>query len=86
MLLLALLLGIFLCHLPNQERKILLSAMSVLGTEMKHLNSNEKNNSIVTAKVLSLAIILVVAIGVSTAPLTALVSRFGGGVDPGGEQ
>ena len=51
-------------------------------------NNNKKNNSIVTAaKVLSLATILVVAIGVTTmAPLTALASRFGGGeegfVDP----
>jgi hypothetical protein len=56
----------------------------MLGTEMKHnLNSNKKkNNSIVTtaAKVLSLATILVVAIGVTAmAPLTALGSRFGGG-------
>jgi hypothetical protein len=47
---------------------------------MEH-NLNIKNNSIVTAtKVLSLAAILVVAIGVSTmAPLTALATRLGGG-------
>jgi hypothetical protein len=44
---------------------------------MKHLNNNKKkNNSIVTAaKVFVLAIILLVAIGVSTTPLTALGSR-----------
>ena len=44
-------------------------------------NNNKKNNSIVTAaKVLSLATILVVAIGVTTmAPLTAQASRTGGG-------
>jgi hypothetical protein len=50
---------------------------------MKYLNSNKKkkNNSEATAaKVLSLATILVFAIGVSTmAPLTALGSRSGGG-------
>jgi hypothetical protein len=47
---------------------------------MSHLNSNKKNNTIVTAaKVFSLAIILVVAIGVTSAPLTALGSRLGGG-------
>jgi hypothetical protein len=57
---------------------------------MKHnLNKSnkKKNNSIVTAtaKVFSLATILVVAaIGVSTmAPLTALASRFGGGEETG---
>jgi hypothetical protein len=50
----------------------------VLGSEMSHLNSNKKNNTIVTtAKVFSLAIILVVAIGVTSAPLTALGSRLG---------
>jgi hypothetical protein len=47
----------------------------MLGTEMKHVNK-KKNNSILTAtaKVFSLATILVVAIGVVTAstPLTAL--------------
>jgi hypothetical protein len=47
---------------------------------MRH-NFSNRNNSIVTAtKVLSLAAILVVAIGVSTmAPLTALATRLGGG-------
>ncbi|MDQ3968280.1 MAG: hypothetical protein M3275_07800 [Thermoproteota archaeon] len=45
---------------------------------MKHNLNNKKNNSIVTtAKVFSLATILVVALGVST-PLTALGSRLGG--------
>ncbi|MDQ3882634.1 MAG: hypothetical protein M3243_01095 [Thermoproteota archaeon] len=55
----------------------------VLGTEMKHNNLNNKNksknNTIVTAaKVFSLATILVVAVGVSTAPLTALGAISGG--------
>jgi hypothetical protein len=51
---------------------------------MTHLNNKKRNNAIVTtAKVLSLATILVVAIGVTImAPLTALGSRLGGG---GGE-
>jgi hypothetical protein len=53
----------------------------------KHLNNNKKkNNNIATAaRVFSLAtIILVVAIvGVSTIPLTALASRFGGGEETG---
>jgi hypothetical protein len=56
----------------------------VLGSEMSHLNSNKKNNTIVTAgKVFSLAIILVIAIGVTSAPLTALGSRLEG--EGGGE-
>jgi hypothetical protein len=50
---------------------------------MKHnnLNNTNKNNSkVTTTKVLSLATILVIAIGVTTTlPLTALGSRFGGG-------
>jgi hypothetical protein len=64
------------------SRTSLLCIVFVLGTEMTHnnLNTKEKNNSIVTAaKVLLLATILVVAIGVSTTPLTALGSRLGGG-------
>jgi hypothetical protein len=49
----------------------------VLGIEMKHLNNNKKKNNIIVtaAKVFVLAIILLVAIGVSTTPLTALGSR-----------
>jgi len=60
----------------------------VLGTVIKHLNNNKKNNSkVATSKVLSLTTILVVAIGVTTmAPLTALASLGGGGegefIDP----
>ncbi len=53
---------------------------------MIYLNKNKKKNKtiITAAKVFSLAAILVVAIGVSTtAPLTALASRFGGGGEEG---
>jgi hypothetical protein len=54
---------------------------------MKHLNNNKKKNNIIVtaAKVFSLAAILVVAIGVSTPPLTALGSRLGGGEGEEGE-
>jgi hypothetical protein len=47
---------------------------------MKHLNSNEKkkNSKVTAATLLSLATILVIA-GVTTIPLAALGSRFGGG-------
>jgi hypothetical protein len=68
---------------PAQSREeILLSIISVLGTEMKrNLNSNKKKNNIkvTAAKVFSLATILVVAaIGVTImAPLTALASQSG---------
>jgi hypothetical protein len=52
----------------------------MLGTEMKRLNNHKKNKSIATgAKVFSLATILLIAIGASTSPLTALGSRLGGG-------
>jgi hypothetical protein len=50
----------------------------VLGTDMTHINNyKEKNNTIITAtaKVFSLATILVVAAGVTITPLTALASR-----------
>jgi hypothetical protein len=52
----------------------------VLGSKMKHLNSNKKkkDNVILTAAMLlSLATILVIA-GITSSPLTALASRFGG--------
>jgi hypothetical protein len=53
----------------------------MLETEMNHLNNNKKKNNtiVLAAKVLSLATIPVVAIGVTTIPpLTALGSRSGG--------
>ncbi|HEX2169616.1 MAG TPA: hypothetical protein VHF65_04890 [Nitrososphaera sp.] len=60
------------------SRGILLFIIFVLGTEMKHLKSD--NNSKVTARTatfLLLATILIVAAGVSSMPLTALASRSG---------
>jgi hypothetical protein len=61
------------------KRGILLSIVTVLGTEMRHLNN--KNNTIVTTTtLLSLATIILLVVGVTTvtSPLTALASRFGG--------
>ena len=55
---------------------------------MHNLNNDKKENNVIvtTAKVFSLATILVVAISISSTPLTALASRFGGGeqgfIDP----
>jgi hypothetical protein len=65
---------LFCCSIKG----ILLSIVFVLGIEMKNLNKNKKkkkNNTIVsTAMLLSLATIIVVAIGVTTTPLTAFNS------------
>src|ERR687896_2215985 len=60
----SLLLGIFLCvTCPIKRRGILLSTISVLGSEMKHLKKGKKNESRVTAaKVFLLATIIVIIV------------------------
>ena len=65
------------------KRESFLFIIFVLGTEMRHLNNNKTNDSKASlAKVLSLAIMLVVGISVSTmAPLTVLGTRSGGDGD-----
>jgi hypothetical protein len=61
--------------LPQKPRggKSLLSILSLLGTEMIHLNNNKKkkNNSTVTTATLFTLAFFVIAAGVTTSPLTA---------------